>query len=183
MATIAPVIREEAEGDVLRIGDIIFTERGEGFGGPSAIMIKVPELAERFDQLRQYLVRGSSLPRPLQQIAILVVVRKLMAQYAWQVRVNTSRELGISEDIIQAVRDGRRPDFEDDEHAAVFDYVSELLDTNRVRVTTHARVLEFLGEPGLIELVGLVGFYAMLSYQCNAFEPPLMKDGPAPLAE
>lgn len=183
MATIKPLVPETSSPEERRIGDIIFTDRGEEYGGPSAIMIKVPEYAERFDQLRQFLVRGSTLPRPLQQIAILVVVRKSMAQYAWQVRVNTSRELGIAEQVIEAIRDGSRPNFDDQDHAAIYDYVTELLDTNRVTEDTHARVQDFLGEAGLIELVGLVGLYAALALQCNAFEPPLMVDGPAPLPE
>lgn len=183
MATIVPVNRDDATGEVRRVGDMIFTERGEDYGGPSAVMIRVPELAERFDRLRQYLVHESSLTRPLQQIAILIVVRKFLAQYAWQVRVTVCRELGVAEEIIEAVREGCRPNFTDAKNAAVYDFVRELLDTNRICDETHGRAREVLGEEGVIELVGLVGLYTMLSFTCNAFEPPLMPDGPTPLAE
>ena len=183
MARIKPIARDDATAEQRRVGDVIFGSRHEDYGGPSAILLHLPELAERFDHLRDALVREQSLPNPLLQLAVLITARFWSAQYAWFKRLRPCLEAGISQDVIDAVRERRRPTFGSDEHEAVYDYVTELFEKRRIRDATHARLQRIIGDDGLIELVTAVGFYSMLGLLCDAFEPDLPPGADAPLAD
>lgn len=178
---IRPIERHEATSEQRRVGDTIFGSRNEDYGGPSAILLHIPELAERFDHLRDYLVREQKLPKPMLHLAALVTARFWSAQYAWWKRVELCLEAGISPDVIDAVRERRRPPFTDPDLAGVYDYVTELLDNRRVTDATHARLQAAIGDECLIELVLVVGFYSMLGLICDAFEPALPSGVAEPL--
>lgn len=173
MARITPIERATATPDQRRVGDIIFGSRNEDYGGPSAILLHVPELAERFDSLRTYLVREGKLPEPMLHLAALITARFWSAQYAWWKRVELCLASGISPDVIDAVRERRRPAFVEPGHEAAYDYVTELLGHRRVSDATHERLQGIIGDECLIELVTIVGFYSMLGLTCDAFEPAL----------
>jgi 4-carboxymuconolactone decarboxylase len=183
MERIRSIEREEATAEQRRVGDIIFGSRNEDYGGPSAILLHIPELAERFDQLREYLVREQKLPKPMGQLAQLMTARFWSAQYAWWKRVEPCLAAGIPEDVIDAVRERRRPTFTDPGLEAVYDYVSELYETRRVSDATHERLRAIIGDKCLIELVLTVGFYSMLGLVCDAFEPDFPPGVAAPLAD
>jgi 4-carboxymuconolactone decarboxylase len=173
MERIRSVGRDEATPEQRRVGDIIFGSRNEDYGGPSAILLHIPELAERFEHLRNYLVREQKLPTPMVNLAALIAARHWSAQYAWWKRVDLCLASGIPAEVIDAVRERRRPAFADAGLAVVHDYVAELLSTGRVSDANHERLQAIIGDEGLIELVLVVGFYSMLGLICDAFEPNL----------
>ncbi|HVR78640.1 MAG TPA: hypothetical protein VMS99_09640 [Acidimicrobiia bacterium] len=171
MARIKPITREEATPDQQRVGDVIYGSRKEEYGGPSAILLHIPELAERFDHLRNYLVREQKLPDPMVHLAALMAARFWAAEYAWWKRVPMCLEAGIPQEVIDAVLERRRPEFADSDLEAVYDYLTELLEDRRVSVRTHQRLQGIIGDESMIELVLVLGFYSMLGLVCNAFEP------------
>ncbi len=181
MARIEEITRDRADDEQRRVGDAIFGSRHEDYGGPSAIMLHVPELTERFDHLRNYLVREQQLPNRLLQMAVLVTVRFWSAQYAWWKRVEQCRDAGVPDDVIEAVRHRRRPPFQDGDLEAVYDYTTELLQHRKVSDEAHRRLHALIGDEQLIELVTAVGFYSMLCLVCDAFEPDLPEGMPPPL--
>ena len=183
MARIRPIARDDATAEQRRVGDVIFGSRHEDYGGPSAILLHIPELAERFDHLRDSLVREQSLPNPLLQLAVLITARFWSAQYAWFKRVRPCLEAGIPQSVVDAVRERRRPTFESDDHEAVYDYVTELFENRQVSDATHARLQRIIGDDCLIELVTAVGFYSMLGLACDAFEPDLPPGVGPPLVD
>jgi 4-carboxymuconolactone decarboxylase len=93
------------------------------------------------------------------------------------------RAAGIPDDVIEAVRERRRPEFEDASLEAVYDYVVGLLELGRVEDRSHARAVELFGEEGLIALVLLVGLYSTLAMVSDAFEPDLPSGVAPPLDE
>ena len=129
------------------------------------------------------LVREQSLPTPLLQLAVLITARSWSAQYAWSKRVKPCLQAGIRQGVIDAVRERRRPSFESDDQEAVYDYVTQLLETSRVGDATHLRLQRIIGDDCLIELVTAVGFYSMLGLLCDAFEPDLPAGVDAALAD
>ena len=181
MERIRSVARDQATPEQRRVGDIIFGSRDEDYGGPSAILLHVPELAERFEHFRNYLVREQKLPQPMLHLAALITARFWSAQYAWWKRVELCLAAGIPAEVIDAVRDRRRPAFTDPDLEAVYDYVSELLENRRISDATHVRLQAIIGDECLIELVLIVGFYSMLGLTCNAFEPNFPAGVVAPL--
>lgn len=183
MERIRSIGRDEATSEQRRVGDIIFGSRNEDYGGPSAILLHVPELAERVEHLRNYLVREQKLPMPMVNLAALITARFWSAQYAWWKRVDLCLASGIAPDVIDAVRDRRRPVFADAELEAVHDYVADLLANRRVSDAIHERLQAIIGDECLIELVLVVGFYSMLGLTCDAFEPDLPPGVAEPLDE
>jgi 4-carboxymuconolactone decarboxylase len=183
MSRIGQIERDEATPDQLRVGDAIFGSRNEDYGGPSAVMLHTPELAERFEDLRDALIRDERLPKPVLHFAALLVARFWSSQYTWWKRVEMCRAAGIPNDVIDAVRERRRPEFEDASLEVVYDYVGRLLERGRIDDRSHAQAVELLGEEGLIALVLLVGLYSTLAMVSNAFEPDLPPGVTAPLDE
>jgi 4-carboxymuconolactone decarboxylase len=181
MARIKEIDRVEANTEQRRVGDIIFGSRNEDYGGPSAVLLHIPELAERFDHLRNYLVREQKLPKEMSQLAQLITARFWSAQYAWWKRVEPCLAAGIPQEVIDAVRDRRRPTFEDPDLEAAYDYVMELFENRRVSDATHERLQSLIGDECLIELVLTMGFYSMLGLVCDAFEPDFPPGVPEPL--
>jgi 4-carboxymuconolactone decarboxylase len=183
MAKIKPIPREEATPEQQRVGDAIFGSRNEDYGGPSAVLLHVPEMAERFEDLRAALIGDERLPKPALHLAALLAARFWSSQYTWWKRVEMCRATGIPDDVIDAVRERRRPAFADPALEVVYDYVAELLETGRVGEGTHARARELLGERAVIQLVLIVGFYSMLALVSDAFEPELPAGVIPPLEE
>jgi 4-carboxymuconolactone decarboxylase len=173
MARISEVGRDGATPDQQRVGDAIFGSRNEDYGGPSAVMLHTPELAQRFEDLRDALIKDERLPKTLLHFAALLVARYWSSQYTWWKRVGMCRAAGIPDDVIEAVRERRRPSFDDVSLEIVYVYVVDLLERGRVDDSAHARALDLLGEEGLIALVLLVGLYSTLALVSDAFEPDL----------
>jgi len=183
MAKIRPIPREEATPEQQRVGDAIFGSRNEEYGGPSAVLLHVPEFAERFEELRDALIKGERLPKAALHLAALLAARFWSSQYTWWKRAEMCRAAGIPDDVIDAVRERRRPAIADPTLEVVYDYVAELLETRRVDEATDARALRLLGEEAVIQLVLIVGFYSMLGLVSDAFEPELPPGLSPPLEE
>ncbi|HEX5937788.1 MAG TPA: hypothetical protein VFZ75_08915 [Actinomycetota bacterium] len=173
MARIDEVQRDGATAEQQRVGDVIFGSRNEDYGGPSAVMLHTPELAQRFEDLRDALINDEALPKPVLHFAALLVARFWSSQYTWWKREEMCRAAGIAGDVIDAVRQRRRPVFDEPSLEIVYDYVAGLLERGRVDDASHARAMELLGERGLIALVMLVGLYSTLAMVSDAFEPDL----------
>jgi len=183
MAKIKPIPREDASPEQQRVGDAIFGSRNEDYGGPSAVLLHAPEFAQRLEDLRDALIKAESLPKPALHLAALLAARFWSSQYTWWKRVEMCRAAGIPDDVIDAVRERRRPVIADPTLDVVYDYVAELLETRRVSEETDSRAMQLLGEHGVIQLVLIVGFYSMLALVSDAFEPELPSGVTPPLEE
>lgn len=181
MARIPALSKEDWDEEQARIGDVIYGTREPGFAGPYAVFIRNPELAERIDQLGIYLRDGTSLEQNLSEVAILAAARHWNAQFEWVIHEIIARRVGIDEGVMENIRQGRRPKFEDEEEEAVYDYTTELFLKREVQDTVHERTVSLLGENGVVELVCIVGFYSMIAIACNAFQPVLPEDFDNPL--
>jgi 4-carboxymuconolactone decarboxylase len=183
MARISEVQRDGATPEQQRVGDAIFGSRNEDYGGPSAVMLHTPELAQRFEDLRDALIKDERLPKPVLHFAALLVARFWSSQYTWWKREEMCRAAGISDEVIEAVRQRRRPVFDEPSLEIVYDYVAGLLERGRVGDASHAGAVELLGDEGVIALVLLVGLYSTLAMVSDAFDPDLPAGVAEPLDE
>ena len=110
-----------------------------------------------------------------------MTTRHWTAQYEWSVHARRALEAGVHEDIVDAIRDRRRPGFDDDVEEMVYVVCSELYDTDALSDDTHDRATELLGQQAMIELIAIAGFYSMIALTLNAFEVPAPEGGPPPL--
>jgi 4-carboxymuconolactone decarboxylase len=93
-----------------------------------------------------------------------------------------ARQAGLPDDIIEAVRLGRTPRFRRDVERVVYDVVTEYFATNRVSDATFKRAIDALGEQGLVDVVGTVGYYSLVSMTLNVFQLELPAGEKVPLA-
>lgn len=145
-----------------------------GTRGPLALWLWRPELAERAQHLGRYCRYETSLPPRLSELAILVTARAWSAEYEWQAHKAIALEAGLAPQVVDAIRDGREPPFTDDTERVVYRFSRALVLERRVADADYAAARERLGDEGLVDLVGVLGYYGLVSMTLNAFEvdPP-----------
>jgi 4-carboxymuconolactone decarboxylase len=156
------------------------TARGSVFG-PFVPLIRSPEMLNRLQRLGQYLRYDSALAPRLSEMAILVVARHWSQQYEWHVHHPIALKSGLQPAKAAAIAAGRRPDAMDAEEAALHDLLVEILRTQSVSDPTWARAIATFEERGVIDLLGLAGYYSTLGMVMNAARTPLPPGVPAPL--
>jgi len=148
-------------------------ERKQDVFGPFVPLSRSPQLMINAAKMGTYLRFGNSLPRDVSEFAILLVSRRFTQQYEWYVHAADGKTAGLSEAIIQAVADGRRPEGMSDGMEIVYDFSNELNDFHSVTDRTYARMVAKFGEQGMMDLVGLNGYYSFISMVLNVGRTPL----------
>ena len=141
--------------------------------GPLKVWLKNPGLAEHAQALGAYCRFGSSLPPRLSELAICITGSFWKANYEWFAHAPLASKAGIDPAAIEAIRTGKKPSFTKADEQAIYDFVSEMVATKRVSNATFERAKKELNETGVIDLVGIVGYYSLVSVTLNAFELPL----------
>lgn len=138
--------------------------------GPYWMLLHSPELAESCSQVGELLRYRTELEPRLSELAILVTARVCDSQYEWYAHEPAARKGGLSEAVIEAIRNGRRPTFDKADEQAVYDYVSELHRDHQVSDATYDRALAHFGKKGLVELTMLTGYYVMVAFTLAAHQ-------------
>jgi 4-carboxymuconolactone decarboxylase len=129
--------------------------------------------------LGDYLRYKSALPPRLSEFVILLTARRWTQQYEWDAHRPLALKGGLSPDIVAAVAEGRRPLRMADDEAVVYALWEELQRNQSVSDETYARALATLGDRGVIDTLGLTGYYTMLAMVMNTTRTP-MPDGVKP---
>ena len=141
--------------------------------GPFTPLLRSPELLRRAGALGEYLRYSNSLPRDVSELAILLTSRRWTQQYEWYVHVADARTAGLSEELITAIADARRPDAMTDDQSIVYDFCTELAHFHSVTDHTYARTVARFGERGVMDLVGVNGYYSFIAMVLNVARTPL----------
>ena len=168
--------------DERRVWDMIANGPRGRVEGPLRIWVKSPGLAERAQALGAYCRFGSSLPPRLSELAILITGAHWKAKFEWYSHLPLALAGGLSETVAESVRLGQPPQFEREDEAAVHALATELIATRRVSEPVYRRAVTALGERGVIDLVGILGYYALVSMTLNTFEVPLPEGVSDPFA-
>jgi 4-carboxymuconolactone decarboxylase len=137
--------------------------------GPLAVWLHSAELANRAQALGAYCRFGSALPPRLSELAILVMGAYWRAGFEWHVHAPIAEAAGITPAIIAAIKSRESPIFIEPDAKAVHDFARELLDSNAVSDSTYAIARHALGDRGLVDLVGVLGYYGLISMTIKAF--------------
>ncbi len=178
----SPLAMDELDDTQKRVARRVLEVSSAGLGGPYAILLRSPVLLERYLGMTDYLRFETSLPKRLNEFAILIEARLWDAQYEWWAHHPIALKAGLSPAIAEDIRAGRRPANMKDDEAVVYDVVIELLRDRNLTDATFARAKAVLGEQPTIDLVAVAGFYMMVSAVLVAGRvmPP---DGTRPLPE
>ncbi len=141
--------------------------------GPIKVWLKNPGLAEHAQALGAYCRFGSSLPPRLSELAICITGAFWKANYEWFAHAPLAIKAGIDPAAIEAIRTGATPKFTKADEQAIYDFARELVTTRRVSDATFARANKELGETAVIDTVGIIGYYSLVSVTLNAYEMPL----------
>ena len=144
--------------------------------GPWSVILRSPELLNRLRGVSDYLRFNSSLPPRLSEFVILITAREWTQNYEWAAHHRLALEGGLSPDIASAVADGRRPEGMADDEAALYDFCTALHRDGRVSDAAYARALDEFGEQGIVEMVGLSGYYTLIAMVLNTARTPLRSD-------
>ena len=162
------------------VADMLAGPRGK-VDGPYWAIMRSPGLTAAMQKTGEYFRFQCQLDKRLTELAILLTARAWTQQYVWDFHAAVAAHVGLKRSSVEAIAEARRPlDLADDE-AVVYDFVAELLANKSVSDATYSRALPLLGETGLMDLLGVVGYYSMLATVLNVARVPLENDRPLPL--
>ena len=139
-------------------------------GGPFDIWVRSPEMGERLVGLGSFFRFRTTVERRYIELAILVTGQHWQAQFEWFAHEPMAREAGVPEEAIQAIKIGGQPNLTDPGDIAVYALATELHNIHTVSQATFEAAKTQFGETGLAELVGLCGFYGLVSMTLNSFD-------------
>jgi len=131
------------------------------------VMLRSPEVMLRASAMGDYLRYRTVLPPRLNELIILITARHWTQQFEWHVHQPAALKAGLRPDIVSAVADGRRPDGMEQDEAIVHDFTIELLRSQNVSDPVYARAAARFGEHGIVDMVGVCGYYSFLSMMMN----------------
>ncbi len=138
--------------------------------GPLAVWLRRPQLADRAQSLGAYCRFGSSLSPRLSELAILVTARVWGSEFEWWAHKAHALKAGLPADVIEAIRTNGAPALTEPEDEAVYAVATTLNRDRRLDDALYARAIAVLGEGRLIDLVGVLGYYTLISMTINTFE-------------
>lgn len=145
---------------------------GAEVSGPFVPLLRSPELMVRTSALGEYLRYRSRLPPRLSEFVILMTAREWTQQYEWNAHYAIALKAGVSADTANAIAEGRRPAGMAADHEALYNFCQELFRTKGVSDATYQRLVNMFGEQGVVDTVGIVGYYSMLAMVLNTARTP-----------
>ena len=138
-----------------------------GAGGPFNVLLRSPEMGDLAQQFGASMRFHSSLPRKLNEMAIIVTARHWTAQYEWNAHRAAAAQAGLKESIIQEIAAGKRPAGMDPDEAIIFDFATELLNTKQVSDSMFKAAKDKFGERGVVDLISVMGYYQIGRASCR----------------
>jgi 4-carboxymuconolactone decarboxylase len=180
-----PLAYDQMTPEQKKMADLVMSGKIQGgTGGPFNILLRSPALGESVVRYGEYVRFRSPIPARLNELAALITTRYWTAQFPWYAHHRAAVQAGLNEAVISAIAEGRRPAssppnaMQPDEEA-VYNFCTELLTTSEVSDATYRAVKDKLGEAGVVELLGIVGYYGTVSMLVNTDRYPL-PEGVAP---
>ena len=155
------------------IEHLLAGERRGSTDGPFNVMLRSPEMGDMAQSFGAQVRFHSELPNKLRELAIITTARYWTAQFEWTAHRRAAEQAGLSPAVIEAVAAGKRPAGLDPEESAIYNFCTELLTTKQVSDATFQDAATRFGERRVVNLIGLVGYYQMVSMFLNVDRYPL----------
>jgi 4-carboxymuconolactone decarboxylase len=151
--------------------------------GPFAIFLHAPTFGELAQKLGGHLRFKTGVSPRLSEFAIMCTAQHWKAQYEWAMHEPMAVKQGVKPQTIRDIQSGRAPKSAPRDEMAIYAFIKELYAKKRVSTGAYNRVKKLLGDAGVVELVGILGYYAMVSMTLNTFKAPLPQGMKAPFKE
>jgi 4-carboxymuconolactone decarboxylase len=148
---------------------------------PYRAYIRSPDLAPRLSALSDYLRWNTSLPPRLSELAILITARQWTAQYEWFAHYPLALKAGLDPKIVGDIAAGKRPDNMKDDEAALYDLATALYRDKNVTDAVYKAALDKFGERGIMDIIGIIGYYDLVSMTLITMQAGAPNDSVPPL--
>jgi 4-carboxymuconolactone decarboxylase len=156
--------------------------RSADISGPFVAMLRSPEVMSRARAMGDYLRFRSSLPPRLSEFVILLTARHWTQQYEWNAHQPLALQGGLKADVVTAIAEGRRPSALAPDEDAIYTLWQEVQKNDGVSDATWSRAVAAIGEQGVVDVLGITGYYTMLAMVMNTARTPLPDGVKPPLA-
>ncbi len=163
-----PIPFEQLDPDQQKVAQAVIEGPRGALYGPFVPLIRSPELMSAAQQMGEYLRYRSAIGTRLSELAILVTARAWNQQVEWAIHAPIAAQAGIAQEVIDAIAHHRAPAGLTAEERAVFDFCTELQRDKRVSDATYGAALQHFGQHGVVDLMGLCGYYTLLAMVMNA---------------
>ena len=165
--------REQMSEAQKRVHDSLAGGPRGGVRGPFGPLMRSPELADRVRALSDYLRFNTSLPARLNELAILITARFWGAEYEWFAHKPLALKGGLPESIANDLGQNKRPRNMKPDEELVYDFCTTLHWQHFVDDALFKRAVAMLGEQKVVDLIGVSGYYSLVSMMLNVAEIPL----------
>ena len=148
---------------------------------PYRAYIRNPELAPKLSALSDYLRWNTTLAPRLSEFAILITARQWTAQYEWFAHYPLALKAGLDVKILGDLSAGRRPENMRDDEAALYDLASSLYRDKKVTDAVYKAAVEKFGERGVMDIIGIIGYYGLVSMTLITMQAGAPNDSVPPL--
>src|SRR5258708_35227189 len=163
-----PIATDQLTDAQKKAADEFGQGRGYAVRGPFIPLIRSPEVMLRAKAMGDYLRFKSTLGPRLNEMVILITAREWTQQYEWHAHHAIALKEGLRREIADAIAEGHRPAGMAEDEEIAYDMATEILRQKRVSDPTYRRALARFGEQGVIDLLGVVGYYNFLAIVMNA---------------
>ena len=174
-----PLTYERMTPEQKALTDHILAGERATMSGPFNVLLRSPEMGDLAQKFGAQMRFHSSLPRKLNEFAIILTARSWSSQFEWYAHRRYALDAGLSAGIVDAVAGGKRPSGMQPDEEAVYNFCQELLNTKNVSDATFQAAIGKLGERGVVDLIGVMGYYHLVSMLLNVDRYPL-PDGVKP---
>ena len=155
--------------------ELINGPRGAVFG-PFIPLMRSPELMNRLQKVGEYIRFHSALETRINEWVMLIVSRHWTQQFEWCMHYPLALKAGVKQEVLDALAQGSRPRGMAEDEEIASDLCDELTRTHGVSDATYSRAVERFGERGVIDMVGLVGYFTTVSMVMNVARTPPQKE-------
>jgi 4-carboxymuconolactone decarboxylase len=168
-----PQLKLEQLNDQQRpFADEILKVSSIGITGPYNMMLRSPVLGQRMFAMLDYLRFNTSVPRRLNEFAILIQARLWTSQVEWTAHYPLALKAGLSEAVANDLKEGKRPATMQPDEAAVYDLCMELSTNHVVSDATFKKAREVFTDQQIVDLIGVTGTYTTVAMWSNTAEDP-----------
>jgi 4-carboxymuconolactone decarboxylase len=176
-----PLKPEELDAEQRRVHDAIAGGPRGAVRGPFNALLRSPALADQAQKLGEHVRFRSSLPDRLNELAILVTARYWKAQYEWYAHAKLADKAGLNLQVVLSIKEGKTPEQLQPDEKAVYEFAHELHHGKAVSDARFDAVKQLFGEKGVVDLIGVCGYYTLVSMILNVERVPLPEGEPDPL--
>ena len=164
--------RDDLSAEQKNVFDAIGAPRAGAVPAPFHLLLESPELASLTSALGAFCRYRTSFPPKLSELIVLVTAAHWRAEFEFAVHAREAAKAGISNAVIEALRNGKFPEFDDADSKLVYDFATTFFSARDIPDALFDRAVKQFGRRAVVELAGVLGYYSSLAILLRIFRVP-----------